>query len=67
MLGVTLLDNRTPDLIVMLDKARDLKISLIVLGHLHCTHRTATHLIKKPQLRLEELGDRYGGLRVTTD
>jgi len=67
VLWVGLLDNKTPYLVVMLDEARDLKISLIVVGHVHCTHRTATHLMKKLQLGLEELGDRYGRLLVTTD
>jgi len=67
VLWVPLLDNKTPHLVVMSDKARDLKISLIVVGHFHCTHRTATHLMKKLQLGLEELGDRYGRLLVTTD
>jgi len=67
VLWVALLDNRTPHLIVMSDEARDLKISLIVVGHVHCTHRTATHLIKKLLHGLEELGDRYGKLLVTTD
>jgi len=51
----------------MSDEARDLKISLLVVGHIHCTHRTTTHLMKKLQLRLEELGERYGRLLVTTD
>jgi len=42
-------------------------MSLSVVGHVHCTHRTATHVIKKLSLGLEELGDRYGRLLVTTD
>ena len=57
MLWVGLLDNKTPHLVVMLDEARDLKISLIVVGHIHCTPRTATHLMKKIELGLAELGD----------
>jgi len=64
---VALLDNKTAHLVVMSDEARDLKISLIVVGHVHCTDRTATHLMKKLQLVVEELGDRYGRLLVTTD
>jgi len=67
VLWVTLLDNKTTPLVVMSDRAPHLKISLIVVGHVHCTHRTATHLMKKVQLRLEEIDDRYGRLRVTTD
>jgi len=51
----------------MSDEARDLKISLTVVWHVHCTDRTATHLMKKLQLGLEELGERYGILRVSTD
>jgi len=51
----------------MSDKARDLKNSLIVVGHLHCTHRATTQLMKKVQLGLEELGKRYCTLLVTTD
>jgi len=51
----------------MSDEARDLKNSLIVVGHIHCTHRTTTHLMKKFQPGLEELGERYGRLFVTTD
>jgi len=66
VLWVGLLDNKTPHLVVMSDKARDLKISLIVDGHVHCTHRTAIHVMKKPLLGLEELGDRYCRLLVPT-
>jgi len=51
----------------MSDEVSELKISLIEVGHLHCTNRTATHLMKKLQLGLEELGHRYGRLLVTTD
>ena len=67
MLWVALLDNQTRHLRVMLDEARDLKLSLIVVGHVDCTHRTATHLMKKLQFGLEKLGDGYGRLLVTTD
>jgi len=51
----------------MSDEARDLKISLIVIVHIQCTHRTDAHLMRKVQLRLEELGERYGRLLVTID
>jgi len=47
VLWVPLDDNKTPHLVVMLDEAPDLKISLIVVGHVHCTIRTTTHLVKK--------------------
>jgi len=67
VLWVILLNNKTPHLVVMSDEERDLKISLIVVGHIHCTHRTATDLMKKLHLGLEETGDGYGRLLVTTD
>jgi len=67
VLWVALLNNKTPYLVVMSDEVGDLKMSLMVVGHVHCTHRTATHLMKKLQLWLEELGDRYGRLHITTD
>jgi len=67
VLWLALLDNKTPHLVVISDDACDLKICLIEVGHLHCTNRTATHIMKKLPLRLEELGDRYGRLLVTTD
>jgi len=50
----------------MSDEAHYLKISLIVIRHVHCTHRTTTHLMKKLELGLEELGERYCTLLVTT-
>jgi len=43
VLWVALLDNKTPHLVVMSDEARDLRMSAIVFGHGHCTHRSATH------------------------
>ena len=67
MLWVALHDYKTPEFVVMSDEAHDLKASLIVVGDVHCTHRTATHLMKKLQLGLEELGDRYNKLLLTTD
>ena len=57
MLWVDLHNNKKPHLVVISDEAHDLQISLIVVGYVHCTHRTATHHMKKPQLGLEELRD----------
>jgi len=67
VLWVALLDDKTPHLVVMSNEARDLKISPIVVGHVHSTHRTTTHLMKKLKLGLQEFGERYGRLLVTTD
>ena len=67
MLWVALHDNKIPHLVVMWDKARDLKISLVVVGHVHCTHPTAAHHMKKLQLGLTGLGDRYGILLVSSN
>jgi len=67
VLWVALLDNTTPHFGVMSDEARDNKISFILVGHVHCTQRTAPHLMKKLPLGLEELGDRYGRLVVISD
>jgi len=51
----------------MLDVVGDLKIALTVVGHVDCTHRTATHLMKKLELGLKKLDDTYSRLLVTTD
>jgi len=67
VLWVALYDNKTPQLVVLLDEALDHKISLIVVGHVHCRQRTATLLMKKLLLGLMELGNRYSRLLVTSN
>jgi len=67
LVWVALFDNKTLHLVVMFDKGGNLKISVIVVWHVHCTHRTTTHLRKKLQLGLKELGDSYRRFLVTAD
>jgi len=67
VLWLAVYNNKIPHLARMSDEGRDFKMSVIVVWHVHCTLRTATHLMRKLQLGLIEIGERYGRFLITTD